>query len=101
MRPPRSVTFSVHASGQSSGQAVSTVDSGGATAGFAISSSLKAEGKRQKAEYIDVPQRSHVVIIGGGFAGLDAARRLAPVDCEVTLVDRHNHHVFSPLLYQV
>ena len=42
-----------------------------------------------------------VVIIGGGFAGLDAARRLRNVPCEVTLVDRHNHHVFQPLLYQV
>lgn len=42
-----------------------------------------------------------VVIIGGGFAGLDAARRLRKVRCEVTIVDRHNHHVFQPLLYQV
>jgi NADH dehydrogenase len=42
-----------------------------------------------------------VVIIGGGFAGLAAARRLAKVDCEVTIVDRYNHHVFQPLLYQV
>jgi NADH dehydrogenase len=42
-----------------------------------------------------------VVIIGGGFAGLAAARRLRHVSCEVTLVDRHNHHVFQPLLYQV
>jgi NADH dehydrogenase len=41
------------------------------------------------------------VIIGGGFAGLDAARALARVECDVTLIDRHNHHVFSPLLYQV
>ncbi len=46
-------------------------------------------------------QRPHVVIIGGGFAGLDAARALARVECDVTLIDRHNHHVFSPLLYQV
>src|SRR5688572_19595373 len=42
-----------------------------------------------------------VIIIGGGFAGLDAARRLRNVACEVTIVDRHNHHVFQPLLYQV
>jgi NADH dehydrogenase len=42
-----------------------------------------------------------VVIIGGGFAGLDAARRLEHVPCDVTVVDRHNHHVFQPLLYQV
>ena len=42
-----------------------------------------------------------VVIVGGGFAGLAAARRLKKVPCEVTIVDRHNHHVFQPLLYQV
>ena len=45
-----------------------------------------------------VPQ---VVIIGGGFAGLNAAKRLRNVPCDVTIVDRHNHHVFQPLLYQV
>ena len=45
---------------------------------------------------------THIVIIGGGFAGLDAARALARARrCSVTLVDRHNHHVFQPLLYQV
>ena len=42
-----------------------------------------------------------VVIVGGGFAGLAAARRLRKVPCAVTIVDRHNHHVFQPLLYQV
>jgi NADH dehydrogenase len=42
-----------------------------------------------------------VVIVGGGFAGLAAARRLRKAPCEVTIVDRHNHHVFQPLLYQV
>ena len=42
-----------------------------------------------------------VIIIGGGFAGLDAVRRLRHVECDVTIVDRHNHHVFQPLLYQV
>ncbi|MEO8679190.1 MAG: NAD(P)/FAD-dependent oxidoreductase [Vicinamibacterales bacterium] len=46
-------------------------------------------------------ERPRVVIIGGGFAGLAAARGLARVDCDVTLIDRHNHHVFQPLLYQV
>jgi NADH dehydrogenase len=42
-----------------------------------------------------------VIVIGGGFAGLAAARRLRKVECEVTIVDRFNHHVFQPLLYQV
>ncbi|MBA4072887.1 MAG: FAD-dependent oxidoreductase [Gemmatimonas sp.] len=45
--------------------------------------------------------RPHVVIIGGGFAGLHAARALRDAPVEVTLVDRTNHHVFQPLLYQV
>lgn len=42
-----------------------------------------------------------VVILGGGFAGLNAARGLAHQAVEVTLVDRRNHHTFQPLLYQV
>ncbi len=45
--------------------------------------------------------RPKVVIIGGGFAGLSAARTLAGEAVEVTLVDRHNFHTFQPLLYQV
>jgi NADH dehydrogenase len=43
----------------------------------------------------------HIVIIGGGFGGLSAARALRGSDARVTLVDRKNHHVFQPLLYQV
>jgi NADH dehydrogenase len=43
----------------------------------------------------------HVVIIGGGFAGLHAARGFAGADVRVTLLDRHNYHLFQPLLYQV
>lgn len=43
----------------------------------------------------------HVVILGGGFAGLDAARTLADAPVRITLVDRHNYHLFQPLLYQV
>src|SRR3954465_8058279 len=43
----------------------------------------------------------HVVIVGGGFGGLDAARALAGANAQVTLVDRHNYHLFQPLLYQV
>jgi NADH:ubiquinone reductase (H+-translocating) len=42
-----------------------------------------------------------VVIVGGGFAGLSAARALRRAPVRVTLVDRRNHHVFQPLLYQV
>ena len=43
----------------------------------------------------------HVVIIGGGFAGLSAARELRKAPVRITLVDRTNHHTFQPLLYQV
>ena len=47
------------------------------------------------------PLTPHVVIIGGGFGGLDAARALAQAPVRVTLIDRHNYHTFQPLLYQV
>lgn len=43
----------------------------------------------------------HVLIIGAGFAGLETARSLAKVPVRVTLIDRRNHHLFQPLLYQV
>lgn len=42
-----------------------------------------------------------VVVVGGGFGGLTAARELARAPVQVTLVDRRNHHLFQPLLYQV
>jgi len=45
--------------------------------------------------------RPHVVIVGAGFGGLSAAKRLAGKPVDVTLVDRRNHHLFQPLLYQV
>src|SRR5271168_2475849 len=43
----------------------------------------------------------HVVVVGGGFGGIAAARGLAGAACRVTLVDRRNYHLFQPLLYQV
>ena len=46
-------------------------------------------------------RRPRVVIVGGGFAGLEAARALGEADAEVVVVDRTNHHLFQPLLYQV
>jgi NADH dehydrogenase len=45
--------------------------------------------------------KPHVVIIGGGFAGLNAAKGLKNAPVRVTIVDRRNHHLFQPLLYQV
>src|SRR3984885_1450047 len=46
-------------------------------------------------------RRPRVVILGGGFAGYSAAKRLKHADVDITLVDRTNHHTFQPLLYQV
>src|SRR4051812_42032822 len=45
--------------------------------------------------------RPHVVVIGGGFGGLSTARQLAKAPVQITLLDRRNHHLFQPLLYQV
>ena len=47
------------------------------------------------------PKRHRVVIIGGGFGGLNACRHLKRVNVNVTLIDRRNFHLFQPLLYQV
>src|SRR5690606_36736755 len=46
-------------------------------------------------------RQPHVVVVGGGFAGLWAVRALARAAVRITLVDRCNHHLFQPLLYQV
>ncbi len=46
-------------------------------------------------------RRPHVIVIGGGFGGLSAARALARLPVDVTVLDRANHHLFQPLLYQV
>jgi NADH dehydrogenase len=46
-------------------------------------------------------RRPHVVIVGGGFGGLYAARGLAGAPVRVTIVDKHNYHLFRPMLYQV
>ena len=47
------------------------------------------------------PLLPRVLIVGGGFAGLSAAKALARAPVRITLIDRRNHHVFQPLLYQV
>ena len=53
------------------------------------------------AEVAASSRRPRIVIIGAGFGGLSTATRLGHVDADVTVIDRHNHHLFQPLLYQV
>jgi choline dehydrogenase-like flavoprotein len=45
--------------------------------------------------------RHRVIVVGGGFGGIRVARALARSDADITIVDRTNHHLFLPLLYQV
>jgi NADH dehydrogenase len=57
----------------------------------------------QAAVVVEAPrrERKRIVIIGGGFAGIAAAHALRHADTEVLLIDRRNHYIFQPLLYQV
>ena len=58
--------------------------------------------RRKKPPPTSLPESApHVVIIGGGFGGLQAAKVLGDAPVRVTLIDRRNHHLFQPLLYQV
>lgn len=62
--------------------------------GFMLVGLMLVEGARRS-------MNPHVVIVGGGFGGLFAAKQLAKLPVRVTLIDRRNHHLFQPLLYQV
>src|SRR5688500_360757 len=61
---------------------------------------FRVRRKRQQV-LADPGARARVVIVGGGFGGLQAAKALADAPVQVTLIDRRNHHLFQPLLYQV
>src|SRR5262245_40480662 len=151
--PRWTVTARLQASGQSSGQAVSTIVAGPPRTGSGIDRTIaflsaafhdcgeapraarRPPGKAQGARISGIcerratqpggmhrrpnataimkvstevsggstrsPQAPHVVIIGGGFGGLFAARAFQGAAVRVTLIDRHNYHLFQPLLYQV
>src|SRR6516225_6444940 len=69
-------------------------------------SAMLAESRRAEATaVVEAPRgerkRKRVVIIGGGFAGIAAVHALRHADADVLLIDRRNHHIFQPLLYQV
>ena len=50
---------------------------------------------------MNTAHRPRIVVVGGGFGGLAAIKELKGVDADITLIDRRNHHLFQPLLYQV
>lgn len=64
---------------------------------------LHIHAKYQGALQLELagPNPNKVVIVGGGFGGLEAARQLRDAPCDVLLIDKLNHHLFQPLLYQV
>src|SRR5205085_8156156 len=55
-----------------------------------------------EAEGFGMPtNKAKIVILGGGFGGLNAAKSLRKANAQITVIDRANHHLFQPLLYQV
>src|SRR5437588_8398905 len=61
---------------------------------------MPIDGQRSRSTMARM-NRPRVVIVGAGFGGIAAARALARAPVDVTIVDKHNFHTFSPLLYQV
>src|ERR1700746_3286238 len=67
-------------------------------------SAMLADTRPDKARVAREPpraERKRVVSVGAGFAGIAAARALRHADVDIVLIDRRNHHIFQPLLYQV
>jgi NADH dehydrogenase len=69
-------------------------------AGIGVAAAV-AVARRRRRRVPAAAGAPRIVIVGAGFAGLSAARALAGEDVQVTVVDRRNHHLFQPLLYQV
>jgi len=67
-----------------------------------MTAALEGTDRRERMSRLEAgpTERKRVVIIGGGFAGIAAARALSRSDADVVLIDRRNHHIFQPLLYQ-
>jgi NADH:ubiquinone reductase (H+-translocating) len=63
-----------------------------------IQSTTPSDNRQKQNQSTTVP---HVVIVGGGFGGLTAAKKLGNTPVRVTLIDRNNYHLFQPMLYQV
>src|SRR2546421_4779041 len=66
-----------------------------------MTDTIHAIEKRESMQDLTPVTRPRVVIIGAGFGGLRAARALRNAPVDVTVIDRTNHHLFQPLLYQV
>jgi NADH dehydrogenase len=80
-------------------RAIATLSFWAALSGMdGMAAEIVADGKEGKGRGME---RHQVVIVGGGFGGLAAAKRLAREEVDVTIIDRRNHHLFQPLLYQV
>src|SRR5579883_2838476 len=62
---------------------------------------VNSRDKNEHASGASSGVKARVVIIGAGFGGLRAARALGKAPVDLTVIDRDNHHVFQPLLYQV
>ena len=74
--------------------------------GLSIDRMLQRSARQRWPQLYGLPiapleQLPNVVIVGAGFAGLTAARALRHTPCRVTLIDKHNYHLFQPLLYQI
>ncbi len=70
---------------------------------FSLAETLKQDNPLHIHEEVNIPktEKPRIVIIGGGFAGIELAKKLKTNHYQVVMLDRHNYHTFQPLLYQV
>ena len=100
-RPPRRRPGASRRASAISSCSTSPAAGAGSTPSAAGASTSNGGGGRERRGAAETPGRPRVLVLGGGFAGIGATKKLEDADVDVVVVDKHDYHTFQPLLYQL